>query len=141
MYWTDWGKHPKIERADLDGGNRRVLVNQSIFWPNGLCIDYEEDKLYWVDAKLDKIVVMDMDGNNQRILLSKNLPHVFGFTLLGDRLYWTDWQSRFLETVNKTTGGNRKKIVEQLPDLMGLKAVSVDQNPGRLCLRQDSLLH
>ena len=41
----------------------------------------------------------------------------------GEYLYWTDWQRRSIERVNKHTGGERTVIIEQLPDLMGLKAV------------------
>lgn len=57
MYWTDWGEHPKIERANLDGTARLVLVNSSLGWPNGLAIDYTAGNLYWGDAKTDKIEV------------------------------------------------------------------------------------
>lgn len=57
MYWTDWGEVPKIERANLDGTERLVMVNTSLGWPNGLALDYEERKLYWGDAKTDKIEV------------------------------------------------------------------------------------
>ncbi|KAE8277090.1 Low-density lipoprotein receptor-related protein 6 [Larimichthys crocea] len=55
MYWTDWGEVPKIERADLDGMERVVMVNTSLGWPNGLALDYDERKIYWGDAKTDKI--------------------------------------------------------------------------------------
>lgn len=57
MYWTDWGEVPKIERADLDGMERLVMVNTSLGWPNGLALDYQERKIYWGDAKTDKIEV------------------------------------------------------------------------------------
>lgn len=57
MYWTDWGEVPKIERADLDGMERVVMVNTSLGWPNGLALDYDERKIYWGDAKTDKIEV------------------------------------------------------------------------------------
>lgn len=57
MYWTDWGENPKIECAHLDGQERRVLVNTSLGWPNGLALDLQEGKLYWGDAKTDKIEV------------------------------------------------------------------------------------
>lgn len=59
MYWTDWGEVPKIERADLDGLERVVMVNTSLGWPNGLALDYDERKIYWGDAKTDKIEVSD----------------------------------------------------------------------------------
>lgn len=60
MYWTDWGEMPKIERANLDGTDRVVLLNTSLGWPNGLAIDYVAGKLYWGDAKTDKIEVSQL---------------------------------------------------------------------------------
>ena len=42
MYWTDWGRWPRIEKACLDGSNRTVLIDSQIKWPNGLTIDYED---------------------------------------------------------------------------------------------------
>ena len=57
MYWTDWGEHPKIERAGMDGAadSRRVIINSDIFWPNGLTLDYQDAKIYWADAKMNFI--------------------------------------------------------------------------------------
>ena len=49
------------------------------------------------------------------------MPHIFGFSQLGDYVYWTDWQRRNIERVNKYTGKDRQVIIDQLPDLMGLK--------------------
>lgn len=51
--------------------------------------------------------------------------------LIGDYIYWTDWQRRSIERVNKHNGTDRKVIVDQLPDLMGLKAVSVFNYSGK----------
>lgn len=53
-------------------------------WPNGLAMDYSARKLYWGDAKEDKIEMSNLDGTERLTLLSDdNLPHIFGFTLLG----------------------------------------------------------
>ena len=87
MYWTDWGKVPKIERANLDGSDRTVLVNRSLGWPNGLALDFEEGKIYWGDAKEDKIEVANLDGSGRRVLVHE-LPHIFGFSLLGKDSTW-----------------------------------------------------
>lgn len=48
MFWTDWGEIPKIERAGMDGsnGSRKVIVNDDIFWPNGLTVDYKYEVRY-----------------------------------------------------------------------------------------------
>jgi low density lipoprotein receptor-related protein 5/6 len=83
MYWTDWGKKPKIERAHLDGSGRVALINSSLGWPNGIAVDHKEQKIYWGDANLDKIEVANYDGTGRRVLVNQNLPHLFGFSLLG----------------------------------------------------------
>uniref|UniRef100_A0A4W5LIE4 Uncharacterized protein n=1 Tax=Hucho hucho TaxID=62062 RepID=A0A4W5LIE4_9TELE len=36
MYWADWGNHPKIETAAMDGTLRQTLVHENIQWPTGL---------------------------------------------------------------------------------------------------------
>uniref|UniRef100_A0A4W3J4X2 Low-density lipoprotein receptor-related protein n=1 Tax=Callorhinchus milii TaxID=7868 RepID=A0A4W3J4X2_CALMI len=129
MYWTDWGENAKIERANLDGSKRMILVNTSLGWPNGLALDYTENKLYWGDAKTDKIEVINVDGTDRRTLVEDKLPHIFGFTLLGDYVYWTDWQRRSIERVHKHHA-KREIIIDQLPDLMGLKAARVTKAFG-----------
>lgn len=70
-----------------------------------------------------------MDGTGRRVLVEDKLPHIFGFTLLGDFIYWTDWQRRSIERVHKRTA-EREFIIDQLPDLMGLKAANVHQASG-----------
>ncbi|KAM4747687.1 low-density lipoprotein receptor-related protein 6 isoform 2-T2 [Rhinophrynus dorsalis] len=129
MYWTDWGEIPKIERAAMDGSDRLVLVNTSLGWPNGLALDYAEGKIYWGDAKTDRIEVMTTEGTGRRVLVEDKLPHIFGLTLLGDYVYWTDWQRRSVERVRKRTG-EREVIIDQLPDLMGLKATHMHKILG-----------
>ena len=109
-------------------------MKTSVAWPNGITIDFQEQKLYWVDTKLDKIEIMNLDGSNRRVILANKLTHVFGFTVLGDRLFWTDSQRRAIESVNKKTGGDRNTIVDGLRDLMGLKAVNLDLPLGKAVL-------
>jgi len=83
MYWTDWGVEAKIESAALDGTNRTVIINSSLGWPNGLAIDRLERRLYWADAELDRIEMAFVNGSDRRVLVCEDLPHVFGFALLG----------------------------------------------------------
>lgn len=65
MYWTDWGEIPKIERAGMDGTNRAVIVDTEIYWPNGLTLDYSQEKLYWADAKYNFIHRANLDGTGR----------------------------------------------------------------------------
>lgn len=45
-----------------------------------------------------------MDGTNRKELHSSDILHIFGLTLLGEHLYWTDMQRRSLDRINKITG-------------------------------------
>lgn len=45
LFWTDWGHIAKIERAHLDGSDRKVLINTDLGWPNGLTLDYDTRRL------------------------------------------------------------------------------------------------
>lgn len=58
MFWSDWNdKKPKIERANLDGSGRILLVSEKLTWPNGIALDTVNNKLYWGDARTHKIEV------------------------------------------------------------------------------------
>ena len=65
MYWTDWGEIPKIERAGMDGTNRSMIIDREIYWPNGLTLDYSQQKLYWADAKHNFIHRCNLDGSSR----------------------------------------------------------------------------
>ncbi|XKL62898.1 hypothetical protein PGB90_002731 [Kerria lacca] len=130
LFWSDWNEEkPKIERSELDGANRFVIVKTDISWPNGLALDIDNDKVYWGDAKTDKIEVINMNGKERKEILSDNLSHIFGLSLLGDYLYWADGQRRTLERINKQTAKERTIILDQQPDVMGVKAVTKKMNP------------
>ena len=108
MFWTDWGEVPKIERAEMDGSNRRVIIREDIRWPNGLTLDYSTVKIYWTEAKLLYIAKANYDGSNrERIFKSAaqcTLGLPFALTLYENRIYWTDWKSRGIHSANKNNG-------------------------------------
>ncbi|XP_055856668.1 low-density lipoprotein receptor-related protein 6 [Episyrphus balteatus] len=131
MFWSDWNeKKPKVERSSLDGSERVVLVSEDLGWPNGIALDIEAKTIYWCDGKTDKIEVASMDGSDRRVVISENLKHLFGLSLLDDYLYWTDWQRRSIDRAHKITGNNRITVVDQFPDLMGLKVTRLREVKG-----------
>ena len=67
MYWSDWGEESKIEKAGMDGSDRHILINRNVKWPNGLAVDYQGRKLYWVDAGIEAIQSSDLQGNNRKV--------------------------------------------------------------------------
>lgn len=61
IFWSDWiEKNPKIERANMDGSDRRLLISERLGWPNGIVLDLVNEQLYWCDAKTDKIEVTNI---------------------------------------------------------------------------------
>ncbi len=73
MFWTDWGRNPRIERASMDGKLRTVIISNKLYWPNGLTIDYPNNLLYFADAYLDFIDFCDYNGNNRKQVLASDL--------------------------------------------------------------------
>ena len=46
LFYTDWGDEtPHIAKMNMDGTERRHIINESIAWPNALSIDYITEKV------------------------------------------------------------------------------------------------
>ena len=86
----------------------QVIISDNIHWPNGLTLDYEDQKIFWADAKLYFIHSCNFDGSNRKAVVSGQpfLPHPFALTLLQDTLFWTDWETRAIHSCDKKTGAN-----------------------------------
>jgi DNA-binding beta-propeller fold protein YncE len=69
IYWTNMG-NPKvndgsIERADLDGRNRKTIVPQGgTFTPKQLQLEKKSGKLYWCDREGMRVMRANLDGSD-----------------------------------------------------------------------------
>ena len=120
MYWTDWGANPKIEQAEMDGSARQTIITGSLVWPNGLTIDKPTNRLFWVDAKLDKIEVSDLNGKNRQLIMSSGADiHPYGLVVYQDMLYWTDWNTKSISRLN-VSNGSQEIVVHGLQKPMDI---------------------
>jgi DNA-binding beta-propeller fold protein YncE len=74
IYWTNMGipnlDDGSIERADLDGGNRKVIVPQGVtHTPKQLHLDKDNGKLYWGDREGMRVMRANLDGSQVETLV------------------------------------------------------------------------
>lgn len=92
MYWADWSrKRPKIEVANMDGSDRRVLVKYPLSLPNGLTLVQSTNELCYSDAGLWSISCVNLGDLSMRKAYYP-APYPFGITNFNRSLFWTDWK-------------------------------------------------
>ncbi|XP_023579486.1 nidogen-2 isoform X1 [Octodon degus] len=117
MYWTDSGLD-KIERARLDGSERKVLFHTDLVNPRAITVDPIRGNLYWTDwnREAPKIETSSLDGEDRRILVNKDigLPNGLTFDPFSKLLCWAD--------------AGTKKLECTLPDGTGRRAIQNNLN-------------
>lgn len=118
MFWSDCSAAAKIEKCAMDGdsSSRQVLVDRDIAWPNGLTIDYEEERIWWVDATLGTVESMLFNGQDRKMTLrSSGLRNTFGVTVFQDSIYLTRRsRGRRVIKIRKNGRGGVKRIERHL---------------------------
>jgi hypothetical protein len=74
IYWTNMGvpdlDDGSIERADLDGGNRKVIVPRGCTHsPKQMHLDKDNGKLYWCDREGMRVMRANLDGSQVETLV------------------------------------------------------------------------
>ena len=73
----------------------------------------------------DRIESINVDGSNRKVIINDILPHPFGLTILGNYIYWTDWQEHTVERAEKISGKDRMVLISHLDGLMSLQAAAI----------------
>lgn len=81
IYWTNMGvphlDDGCIERCDLDGGNRTVIVPAgATHTPKQICLDRRTGKLYWADREGMRMMRANLDGSGIETLVVAGDPTV-----------------------------------------------------------------
>ena len=89
LYWTNMGAFSRndgsIERADLDGGNRRTIIPEgATFTPKQIHLDKKNGKLYWCDREGMRVMRANLDGSEIETLIERGRTD-------GDRRDETNW--------------------------------------------------
>jgi len=106
IYWTNMGvpnlNDGSIERADLDGQNRKTIVPQgATFTPKQLHLEKNSGKLYWCDREGMRVMRSNLDGSEIETLVDTSQGEArpgrdarkwcVGIAVDSDRgqIYWT----------------------------------------------------
>lgn len=152
MFWTEIGSMVKIERAGMDGSDRRAVVNSSLGWPGGVAVDTIAERVYWADERLGAIGSATLDGNDIRvkqfgegdaplkpastltrpnfvffffmsqILQTAETSNPFSLAVFNDMLYWTDAKKRVVRGARKVSGKNGHVLLKRQRQPFGVKA-------------------
>ena len=52
----------------MDGTGYTPIITKKVTWPNGLAVDYTTKRIFWADARQDRIEFADYDGGNRYVL-------------------------------------------------------------------------
>lgn len=117
LYWTNRNmEHPTIERSNLNGTSREIIVQKDLLIPQGLSIDLQSKKLYWANnLRLGYFHIerSELDGTNRELIYRGIGQFVFSLTVNhqnksnqlnrnnlvelkvgSDHIYWTDWDRK-----------------------------------------------
>ncbi|ESO92116.1 hypothetical protein LOTGIDRAFT_175728 [Lottia gigantea] len=132
IFFSDWLRNSMqtayIARAYGDGSNVTKIRQHQLGWPNGLCVDFEADRLYWVDAYFDRIQSSDFNGNDLTTLEGHSITHPFGISVYKDSIYFTDWRMEAILKIDKN-GGKERRIRSGIGKMMGIKIFDKDLQP------------
>ncbi|XP_023230588.1 low-density lipoprotein receptor-related protein 1-like [Centruroides sculpturatus] len=137
LFWSDWGISPKIERARLDGSDRKAIISSSIQMVNDLAIDYDLDKLYWCDTQMNVIEQSDLDGTHRKVVIkSASLTSPLSLTVYGEYMYWIDTMQGSILRMNKSDTNStivmRKNLGDSLKDIQIFHKRKMKGNKGEV---------
>lgn len=131
LYFSNWNsKNPSISRIYTTGYGRESLITRDIFMPNALTLDLNDKKMFWADARLDKIEKCDYDGKNRFILAQSAPQHPFSIAVFEDFIFWSDWTLHGVLRANKYSGNDVTFLSRDVEQPLGL---FVAQEPIRNC--------
>jgi low density lipoprotein receptor-related protein 5/6 len=118
IYWSTSGESAVIERANLDGTSRKIIVSsENIGRPSALAIDYDLKRLYWTDTEKQAISYVSLSKVQKqeiKTILHTASSQLQSLTLYNDNVYWTELDNKLIKRGNKYGGQIRGQVGGQI---------------------------
>ncbi|KAL9960408.1 hypothetical protein ACROYT_G033860 [Oculina patagonica] len=116
LYWTDT-TYENISVSDLNGNNRRTLINLGLDEPRGIALDLDSGFMFWTDWGANpKIERASLSGSQRLAIVTANLywPNGIELDKGNKRIFWVDatYMHDKVESVDYK-GNNRKLLYQQ----------------------------
>ncbi|PIK61880.1 putative low-density lipoprotein receptor-related protein 4-like [Apostichopus japonicus] len=110
IYWTDIAEGAsKIVASLHDGTYRRDIIDENLFYPNSITIDFVQNKLLWVDYGLSVIEQSSLEGLDRKVLFrlaesghANIQPH--SLEVFDKFIWYTNWRMTCLNPCNVFNG-------------------------------------
>ncbi|KAI2660779.1 Low-density lipoprotein receptor-related protein 1 [Labeo rohita] len=136
MYWTDWEEDEvndsigRIEKAWMDGSNRKIFVTSNMLWPNGLTLDHGTSTMYWCDAYYDHIERIHLNGTGRMVVYSgRELNHPFGIAQYQNSIFWTEYMNASIFQLDLVSS-EVTLLRSERPPLFGLRVYDAQSQLG-----------
>ncbi|XP_022087518.1 low-density lipoprotein receptor-related protein 4-like isoform X2 [Acanthaster planci] len=123
IYWTDLASPAKIEAVRHDGRHRATIATSNLTTPTSITIDYQSQKLLWIDSGRKVIEISNLDGTERRIITSSQMGQPFGISEFQDYVWFTEWDEDMIVRVDKATGGGRVRLRGSMQRPTGVEVV------------------
>ena len=123
FYWTDANR---IYWYEGDEGSEPIYMG--IEGPAIIAVDAAEDKMYWVDNRLDAIRRSNLDGTQvENLLTGVEEPEDIALDLDADRMYWMEQGTNSIRRA-----GLDGENVETLVEVEDPQSIALDVTNGKM---------
>ena len=148
IFWVN-SNGPKVESSQMDGNERKTLIDSDLRIPTDLCVDPRDNFVFWTDIGSHRLERSNLDGSSRQVLVSNGIKEPLTLiTVQDDYVYWAVRKTAVISRVNKFNNGESVQVIKSnVHHLSSLVSVSVlnnqHQNPCRemqcshMCLLDD----
>ena len=112
----------------MDGKDCVQLVSTDISNPNGITINYQQQRLYWNDAGQKRLETVLADGSmRMSITAGTDIQQPFGITYFRNKLYWPEKLPRSIRTVDVNTPNEVATLIGLNGTTFGIVTVSSER--------------
>lgn len=103
LFWSDNGRHPKIERSDMLGNDRHTIVTKHLVSPLSMEADRTTRRIYWIDSYTQSLLSASYEGEVVNMVTRVPTSTLFDIAIFRVKvfsfLYVNSYPAKFLKRI------------------------------------------